>query len=86
MLIKTRLIKIGNSQGFRIPKTVLEQAGLTDEVTIEVQAESLIIRPANHPRQGWEAAARDMVQNGDDKVWGEASIGLTVWDENEWQW
>jgi antitoxin MazE len=37
MSIRVRIIKIGNSQGIRIPKPVLEQAGLEDEVEIEVQ-------------------------------------------------
>ncbi len=89
MLIKTRLIQIGNSRGFRIPKAILDEAGLTDEVTIEVQADSLIIRPihpAHSPRQGWEDAARQMVASGDDRVWADDGTSLSTWDKDEWEW
>jgi hypothetical protein len=42
--MKTRIIRIGNSQGFRIPKLYLEQSGLGEEVQLEVQAGEIIIR------------------------------------------
>lgn len=53
--IRTRLVKVGNSQGVRIPKLLLEQRGIQTDVETEVQGNSLIIRPASHPRAGWEA-------------------------------
>ena len=33
----TRVVRIGNSQGVRIPKPLLEQAGLTGEVEMVVE-------------------------------------------------
>ena len=45
--MKTRLIKIGNSQGIRIPKLLLEQVGLANEVELEVQQDQIVIRPPN---------------------------------------
>ncbi|MFH2046731.1 MAG: hypothetical protein ABIK92_16490 [Pseudomonadota bacterium] len=32
-----RVIKIGNSQGLRIPKPILDQTGILDDVEIEVK-------------------------------------------------
>lgn len=64
--IKTQLIKIGNSQGIRIPKPLLEQSGIQKEVEIEVQNDSLIIRAVSQPRQGWDKAFAKMAEQGDD--------------------
>lgn len=58
--MKTRIVRIGNSQGIRIPKSLLEQTGLRGEVEISAQDDSLIIRPARQPRTGWAAAFREM--------------------------
>ena len=47
--MKTRIVRIGNSQGVRIPKPLLEQSGLTGEVELEVQDRQIIIRASVHP-------------------------------------
>jgi antitoxin MazE len=83
--MKARIVRIGNSQGIRIPKPLLEQTGLRDEVQLEVKDGELIIRPADRPRQGWEAAFRSMAQAGDDSLLLDAE-GLSSWDEEEWEW
>lgn len=85
--MKTRIIKIGNSQGIRIPKLLLEQIGLTDEVEIEVVKDQLIIRSKKHVRQGWEAAFRKMAENKDDQLLDKDDLnGLSSWDAEEWEW
>lgn len=58
--IRSKLIKIGNSRGIRIPRTLLEQAGLTNEVEMTVEGNSLIIHTAHSPRQGWEIRFKSM--------------------------
>lgn len=83
--MKTRIIKIGNSQGIRIPKLLLEQTNLAEEVELEVQADQIVIRSAEHPRQGWEAAFQAMAECGDDQLLDE-NLTSTHWDEDEWQW
>jgi len=35
--MRARIVKIGNSQGIRIPKPILEQSGITEDVDIEVE-------------------------------------------------
>jgi antitoxin MazE len=82
MMIRSKVIKIGNSRGIRIPRTVLEQAGLTDEVEMKVEGNKLIIQASRHPRQGWEDRFAEMAERGDDKVLDETSS--TQWDEEEW--
>jgi antitoxin MazE len=82
--IKTRIVKIGNSQGLRIPKTLLEESGINSEVEIEVQGNHLIIRPVEQIRKGWEKAFIEMAENRDDILLDD--INTTEWDENEWQW
>lgn len=66
--VKTQIIKIGNSRGIRIPKLLLEQAGLGAEVEISVQRDQLVIRPAARPRHGWDEQFRAMAECGDDRL------------------
>lgn len=84
--MRTRVVKIGNSQGVRIPKLLLERSNLPEEVEIEAQDDRIIIRSAKQPRQGWEEAFRAMAERGDDKLLDENLTGQTHWDEDEWQW
>jgi antitoxin MazE len=84
--MKTRIIRIGNSQGVRIPKPIVEQAGLTGEVELSVRGRCLVIKAAALPRAGWAAAFRAMAQRGDDALIDEGAPVLTGWDEDERQW
>ena len=65
--MKTHIVKIGNSQGVRIPKALLEQSGLKGEVTLEVADGSIVIRSVRRPREGREAAFTQMAAEGDDR-------------------
>jgi antitoxin MazE len=82
--IRTRIVKIGNSQGVRIPKLLLEQSGIHTEVEIELHGDHLTIRKANHPRAGWDRSFTEMSQNHDDVLLNE--ISTTAWDQVEWEW
>jgi antitoxin MazE len=83
--IKTRLVRIGNSQGIRIPRVVVEQAGLQGELELEVRRKQLVVRPASRPRKGWDDRFREMAERGDDRpLWPEAA--LTSFDDKEWEW
>ena len=83
--MRARVIKIGNSQGLRIPKPILEQTGIMDEVEIEVEKNQIIIRPIKNVREGWDAAFKIMGQKGDDEPILDKNISHS-WDEEEWQW
>ena len=56
--MKGRLVRIGNSRGVRLPKPVIEEAGLTDEVEVRVRDGAVVIRPIAQARSGWAEAAQ----------------------------
>jgi antitoxin MazE len=84
--MKTRIVKIGNSQGVRIPKLLLERSNLTEEVELEAEDNRIIIRSPRQPRQDWERAFRAMAERGDDVLLDHESPAQTRWDAEEWQW
>jgi antitoxin MazE len=82
----TRIVPIGNSQGIRIPKPLLEQAGLSGEVEITVKDGTLVIKRVRRPREGWAEAFKGMAERGDDALLDGETPGLSKWDEEEWEW
>ena len=82
--IRTQIVKIGNSQGIRIPKLLLEQSGIHAEVEIEVQGDHLIIRTASRSRSGWNEAFAAMSKQDDDILLD--GVSNTDWDQVEWEW
>jgi antitoxin MazE len=84
--MRTNIIRIGNSQGIRIPKVLLEQSHLGTEVELEVEDQKIIIRSASHPRQGWNEKFQLMAKSGDDKLIDTDLGGETEWDKDEWEW
>jgi antitoxin MazE len=82
--IRTRIVKIGNSRGIRIPKVLIDQLGLETEVEISVQRDQLVIRPTSRPRHDWEEQFRTMAERGDDQLLDAPTP--TQWDRDEWQW
>ena len=81
--MKASIIKIGNSQGLRIPKPILEQCGFNKEVELEVHDKELVIKAAGYPRQNWEKSFKAMAQNEDDNL---IEFPQTNWEEEEWEW
>jgi antitoxin MazE len=84
--MRVRLVKIGNSQGVRIPKPLLDQTGIGEDVELEVSESQIILRPISNPRPGWEAGFKTMAKKGHDAlIIGENTFAHS-WDEEEWQW
>jgi antitoxin MazE len=84
--MRARVIKIGNSQGLRIPKPILEQTGIMDDVEIEVEKNQIIIRPVKNVRDGWDSAFKRMGEKGDDEPTIVDEHISHSWDEEEWKW
>lgn len=82
--MKTRLVRIGNSRGIRIPKTLIEQSGLKDDVEISVKGDAIVICPISHPREGWAEAFLQMSRRGDDTLL-DAGVA-SQFDQTEWEW
>jgi antitoxin MazE len=84
--MRAKIVRIGNSQGIRIPKALLERSGLADEVEIDAERDQIIIRPIRQPREGWTHAFRQMADIGDDEPVDGDLVGQTSFDRDEWQW
>ena len=82
--MKSRIVQIGNSRGIRLPKVLLEEAQLEDEVELEAEPGRIVIRRGNRPRTGWAAAARRMHQQGEDLLVDPTTA--TRFDEKDWKW
>lgn len=82
--MKSRLVRIGNSRGIRLPKVLIEEAGLSGEVEIRVREGAVIITGAGRPRAGWAEAARRARQRGQDRLLDEPTP--TRFDDAEWRW
>lgn len=83
--LTTRIVRIGNSQGIRIPKALLQQLGFSDQVTLEVQEDQLVIRPIRTIRHGWEEQFQQMAVAVDDQLLDDDMIS-TEWDSENWSW
>ena len=84
--LKTNVVRIGNSQGVRIPKTLLEQCHLQGEVELEPRGDYLILRSAKKPRTGWGAAFETMAKQRDDNMIIGDVLPENKWDKEEWEW
>ncbi len=84
--MKARIVRIGNSRGVRIPKPLLEQTGMEDEVSIEVEGNQLVIRSARRPRSGWDESFEAMAAAGDDVLLDGDVPSTSRWDASEWEW
>ena len=87
--IRTNIIKIGNAQGIRIPKTLLDQVEsgilLEEEVELEVEANQIVIRKIKTTRAGWDGKFQKMAELGDDQLLDNVILGSN-WDNSEWEW
>ena len=84
--VTTRVVKIGNSRGIRIPKPLLDRLGLAEEVELAVEGDQLIIRPIRRPREGWDEQFELMAKRGDDGLLDVEASSLTRWDAEQWEW
>ncbi|MGB5673115.1 MAG: AbrB/MazE/SpoVT family DNA-binding domain-containing protein [Gemmatimonadota bacterium] len=82
--MKTRLVQIGNSRGVRIPKPLLQEAGLEDEVQLTLGPDGILISPLVAPRAGWAESARVVSERGEDGLLD--PVAPTRFDRSSWQW
>ena len=85
--MKTQIIKIGNSQGIRIPKILLQESRIGKDVELISRKEQIVIRSIKKIRSGWEKSFQKMAKNKDDMLLDKSSlIHQNSWDEQEWEW
>ena len=76
------VIKIGNSKGIRLSKSLLVRYNIKDTVEMILEKGHIVIKPKANPRKGWEAAFKKMHESGDDK----ALMNDVFEDENFEEW
>lgn len=76
------VIKIGNSKGIRLSKTLLDKYNIQDTVEVILEKGQIVIKPISRPRKGWEKAFKKMAENGEDKL----LINDVFDDENLEEW
>ena len=82
--MKAKLVQIGNSRGIRLPKPMIEEARLNDEVDIHVSEAAIIITSSPTRRSGWAEAAKQLHDLKDDVLLDDGIA--TAFDENDWKW
>ena len=80
--MEVSVIKIGNSKGIRLSKTLLDKYNIQDTVEVILEKEQIVIKPLSRPRKGWEKAFKKMADNGDDRL----LINDVFDDENLEEW
>ncbi len=81
--VKARIVAIGNSQGIRIPKPLLEQAGLAGDVELHAEAGRIVIAAVRRVRTGWAEAAAALHSRGEDGV---LETPAPSFDDEDWEW
>jgi len=62
------IIKIGNSKGFRLSKTLIDKYNIKDKVELILEKSYIILKPISKPRKNWDIAFKEMNENGDDQL------------------
>jgi antitoxin MazE len=82
--MQLNIVQIGNSKGIRIPKAILEQCQIEDQVDLEVENGRIILEPKKKtPREGWGKAFKDMASNEDDALLIDDSVDIEI---DHWEW
>jgi antitoxin MazE len=66
--MEVSIIKIGNSKGFRLSKSILKKYNFTDKVELILEKGHIIVKPITKPREGWDKEFKEMRQNNDDQL------------------
>ena len=82
--MKAQIIQIGNSQGIRIPKAVLEETKISGEVDLEVCPDGILIRNIRQPRSDWDERFKAAAEFDDDLA-NDQRVS-TDFEQKKWQW
>ena len=62
------IIKIGNSKGLKLSKSILERHHISDRVEVIPKKGRIILKPIDSPRKNWETAFQKMHAENDDQL------------------
>jgi antitoxin MazE len=66
--MKIPVIKIGNSKGIRLSKTILKKYEISDEVELILEEETILLKPVTKSRKDWDQKFREMHTEGEDRL------------------
>jgi antitoxin MazE len=66
--METTIIKIGNSKGLRLSKSILEKYNINEKVEIILEKGRIILKPIEKSRKDWETAFQKMHLENDDQL------------------
>ncbi len=66
--METSIIKIGNSKGLRLSKSILEQYSIKDKVELILEKGRIILKPIAEPRKDWAKEFKRMRSKNDDRL------------------
>ncbi|MFZ0451680.1 MAG: AbrB/MazE/SpoVT family DNA-binding domain-containing protein [Desulfatiglandaceae bacterium] len=59
--VKTiKIVPIGNSKGIRLPKTLLQKYGFSENVIIEEKSDGLLLKRSTDRKLSWEEGFKEM--------------------------
>lgn len=61
-----KLVPVGNSQGIRIPKALLQKYGFSDSLVLEETDQGLLLRKKQDDKLSWEETFKAMAEEGED--------------------
>jgi antitoxin MazE len=82
--MKAQIIQIGNSQGIRIPKALLEESGIKGEVELELSSDGILIRNLHKPRSNWDEIFRRVGETDDEDSL--ETVVPTEFETKQWRW
>jgi antitoxin MazE len=83
--MRANIIQIGNSQGIRIPKVLLQESGIKGEVELEIHQDGILLRNISKPRAEWDRVFQSLRETDDDVALAEA-VTSGEFETREWQW
>jgi antitoxin MazE len=79
--MKLSVIKIGNSKGFRLSKTLIEKYNIKDKIELTLEEDHIKLKPVLCPRKDWEISFKEMNKNGDDELLVDEIFEDESWEE-----
>ena len=69
--MQVKLVKIGNSYGVRLPKTVIDTCGFQSDLDLTIKGKSVVLTAEKQPRSNWQEAIQNEIMSKPLRYLGE---------------
>jgi len=81
------LVKIGNSQGIRIPKPLIQQARLEGkELDIQLVSQGILVTPSKQPRENWQKTIETILASNASEIPDSEWLDATLTSDENLEW